>query len=115
MYKTIYIDQFKLTYFRKILAKSYNNSEAIKEILRSDHSGFAEVILTESDYTLIDSLTDIDNDLIKIDSLASNRRAEAARGKRPLGFILDRISSNWLDSLARQRLKLSGVPKSWTQ
>lgn len=115
MYKANYIDQFKLTYFRQILAKSYNNSKAIQEIISLDHSGFTEPILTEDDYKLIDSLTTADNEIIKIDSTQSNRRAEGAQGKRPLGFILERINSKWLDSLARKRLKVSGVPKSWTE
>jgi hypothetical protein len=56
MYKAIYIDQFRLTYFRKILIKSYNNSKAIQEIISNDHSGFTEPVLTKDDYTLIDSL-----------------------------------------------------------
>ena len=62
MYKSIYIDQFKLTYFRQILSKGYNNSKAIQEIISSDHSGFTEPILTEDDYKLIDSLTTVDNE-----------------------------------------------------
>lgn len=65
MYQALYIDQFKLTYFRQIFTKSYNNSKAIQEIISSDHSGFAEPILTEGDYKLIDSLTTADNDKIK--------------------------------------------------
>ncbi|WP_139255198.1 hypothetical protein [Hymenobacter psychrophilus] len=113
-YKAIYIDQFKLTYLRQILKKSYNNSKAIQEILSSDHSGFTEPVLTESDYELIDSLSTAHNAFMKVDSTQGYRRAEGAQGKRPLGFILDKVDSQWLDSLARQRLKLSGVPKSWT-
>ena len=104
-----------MTYFRQILIKGYNNSKAIQEIINSDHSGFTEAILTEDDYKLIDSLTTADNEKMKIDSTQGNRRAEGAQGKRPLGFILDKLNSKWLDSLARQRLKSSGVPKSWTQ
>ena len=109
MYKNIYIDQFKLTYFRQILIKGYNNSEAIQEIISSDHSGFTEQILTEEDYTLIDSLTTVENERLKIDSTEGNRRAEGAQGKRPLGLILDRLNSKWLDSLANKRYKSSGV------
>ena len=109
MYKNIYIDQFKLTYFRQILIKGYNNSEAIQEIISSDHSGFTEQILKEEDYTLIDSLTTVDNEKLKIDSTQGNRRAEGAQGKRPLGLILDRLNSKWLDSLATKRYKSSGV------
>ena len=60
-YKDIYIDQFKLTYLRKLLSKIYNNSTAVREIINIDHSGFTEPVLTEEDYKLIDSLTTIDN------------------------------------------------------
>lgn len=105
MYKAIYINQFKLAYFRQILTKSYNNSKAIQEIISSDHSGFTEPILTESDYKLIDSLTTADNEKMKIDSTNGNRRAEGAQGKRPLGFVLDRLNSDWLDSIANSRYK----------
>lgn len=108
MYKAIYIDQFRLTYFRQLLIKSYNNSDAIQEIISNDHSGFTEPVLTEDDYTLIDSLTIIDNEKLKIDSTQGNRRAEGAQGKRPLGFILEKLKSKWLDSLANERFRSSG-------
>jgi hypothetical protein len=113
-FKAIYLDQFKLTYFRQLLAKSYNNSVAVREIIGTDHSGFTEPILTEDDHYLIDSLTTIDNEYLKIDSTEGNRRAEGAQGKRPLGFVMQKLTGKWLDSLAKRRLKLSGVPDSWT-
>jgi hypothetical protein len=113
MYKAIYIEQFKLTYFRQILTKSYNNSNAIQEIVSSDHSGFTEPILTDLDYKLIDSLTTADNEKMKIDSAEGNRRAEGAQGKRSLGFILDRLNSKWLDSIANKQYKKSGVKKMY--
>jgi hypothetical protein len=108
-YKDIYLDQFKLTYFRKLLIKSYNNSNAVREMINADHSGFTEPILTEDDYTLIDSLTTLDNQLLLADSTEGHRRAEGAQGKRPLGYIMGKLKSKSLDSLARQRLKVSGV------
>jgi len=109
IYKAIYIDQFKLTYFRQILIKGYNNSKAIQEIISLDNSGFAEPVLTEGDYKLIDSLTTFDNEKMRIDSTEGDRRAEGAKGKRPLGFVLERLNSNWLDSLAKKRYKISGI------
>ena len=109
MYKSIYIDQFKLTYFRYFLIKGYNNSKAIHEIIQSDHSGFTEPILTEKDYTLIDSLTISDNEKMKTDSTEGDQRAEGAQGKRPLGYIIERLNSKWLDSIAKRRYKSSGV------
>jgi hypothetical protein len=114
-YKAIYIDQFKLTYFKQMLVKSYSNSEAIQEIIHSDHSGFTEPILTEEDYALIDSLTTTDNEKIIADSAQGDQRAEGAQGKRPLGYILNRLDSKWLDSIARKRIRISGIPDSWTK
>jgi hypothetical protein len=113
-YKEIYVEQFKLTYFRQLLIKSYNNSNPVREIIGADHSEFTEPILTEEDYILIDSLTTIDNQHQIADSTEGYRRAEGAQGKRPLGFIMDKLTSKWLDSLAKRRLKLSGVPSTWT-
>lgn len=113
-YKEVYLNQFKLTYFRQLLKKSYNNSNAIREIIGDDHSGFTEPILTEQDYKIIDSLTTLDNQRLIADSSKSHLRAEGAQGKRPLGFIMDRLTSKWLDSLAKRRLKISGVSDSWS-
>lgn len=114
-YKDIYLDQFKLTYFRKRLIKSYNNSNAIREIISTDHSGFTEPILTDRDYKLIDSLTTLDNQHLIADSIEGSRRAGGAQGKRPLRFIMDKLTSEWLDSLAQQRLEGSGVPNDWSK
>lgn len=113
-YKEIYLDQFKLTYFRQLLSKSYNNSKAVREIINGDNSGFTEQILTEEDYKLIDSLTTIDNQRLIADSTEGHRRAEGAQGKRPLGYIIDKLTNKWLDSLAKRRLKVNGLPSSWT-
>ncbi len=106
MYKSIYIDQFKLTYFKQMLINGYNNSQAIQEIISLDHSGFTEPILTEDDCNFIDSITRIDNQKMQSDSANSiGRVAEGAEGKHILGFVLSRISSKWLDSLANMRYK----------
>ena len=110
-YKEIYIDQFKLTYLRRLLIKGYNNSAAIQEIINFDRSGFTEPILLEEDLKLIDSLTNIDNQNMMIDSAEGIHRAEGSQGKRPLGFTFGKLQSKWLDSLARKRYKRSGLAK----
>ena len=108
-YKSIYIDQFRLTYFRQMLLKGFNNSNAIQEIIKFDRSGFTEPVLTLDDFNLIDSLTTVDNLRMQADSARSiGRVAEGAEGKHPLGFILHKINSKWLDSLAQKRYKHSG-------
>ena len=101
-YKDIYLDQFKLTYFRQLLAKSYNNSNAVREIIGADHSGFTEPILRGEDYQLIDSLTTLDNQYLIVDSTEGHRRAVGSQGKRPLGYIMNKLTGKWLDSLANK-------------
>src|SRR5574343_1086099 len=110
----IYVNQFKLTYFRLLLSKSYNNSTSVRDIISTDHSGFTEPILTEIDFKLIDSLTTIDNQRLITDSSKGHLRAEGAQGKRPLGFIMDILTSKWLDSLSKSRMKISGVSDNWS-
>jgi hypothetical protein len=104
-WKSIYVDQFKLTYVRKVLLKSYNNSKAIKEIIDLDHSGFTEPILTTEDYKLIDSLVEAENEKMKVDSVDGDRRAEGAQGKRPFQFILNTLKDRSLEKLAKRRFK----------
>ncbi len=113
-FKETYLNQFKLAYFRQLLVKSYNNSTAVREIVGADHSGFAEPILTQEDHKLIDSLTKLANQQLIADSTEGHRRAEGTQGKRPLGYIMDKLTSKWLDSLAKRRLKIIGVPGSRT-
>jgi len=95
-----------------MLVKGFNNSKAVQELIDLDHSGFTEPILTIDDLELIDSLTTTDNIKMKIDSANRiGRVAEGAEGKHPLGFILDKIDSKWLDSLANKRYRISEVKK----
>ena len=116
IYKSIYIDQFKLAYFQQVLVKGFNNSKAAQELIDVDHSGFTEPILTIDDLELIDSLTTIDNIKMKMDSINRiGRVAEGAEGKHALGFILDKIESKWLDSLANKRYKIARVEKLYNQ
>lgn len=48
-FKSIYLDQFKLTYTRRLLQAGFNNSASIKSILETDPKGFTEPILSKSD------------------------------------------------------------------
>lgn len=108
-FKEIYISQFKLTYFRKLLLQGFNNSEAVKELIHFDRSGFTEPVLSEYDYRLIDSLVHLDNQYLVKDSTSSiGTVAEGAEGKHVLGYILNKLESKWLDRLATRRYKQSG-------
>ena len=110
MNKEVYIDQFKLTYFRELLLKSYNNSKDIQNIIELDRSGFTEPILTFEDYKIIDSITTNDN--IKLTADSTNRIgrvAEGSEGKHILGYAINKIKSKWLDSLANKRYKFANV------
>jgi hypothetical protein len=108
-FKEVYLNQFKLTYFRKILAAGFNDSEEVKALINFDRSGFTEPIITEVDTQLIDSLVRQQNNDLVTDSMNRiGRVAEGAEGKHVLGFVLNRIEGKWLDSLANQRFKRSG-------
>lgn len=63
-----------------MLIKSYNNSNAVREIIDNDHSGITEPVLTDDDEQLIDSLTTADNNKMNTDSMEGERRAEGAQG-----------------------------------
>lgn len=108
-WKSIYVDQFRLTYLRKVLLKSYNNSKAIEEIIDLDHSGFTEPVLTTEDYKLIDSLVEAENEKMKVDSIKGDRRAEGSQGKRPFDFILKTLKDRSLENLAKRRFKKAGL------
>jgi hypothetical protein len=115
-YKEVYITQFKLTYLRSLLIKSYNNSNDIQTIINLDKSGFTEPILTTYDYRLIDSLTRADNTKLTIDSANSiGRVAEGAEGKHILKCVIDKIESKWLDSLASRRYVYAKVDEQFPE
>lgn len=107
-YKEIYLDQFKLTYVRQLLLKTYNNTFEVRHLLENDHSGFTEPVLLEYDYHLIDSLTSIDNQKLVKDSASSiGRVAEGAEGKHIIGYLIKKIEDKWLDSLAKARFNIA--------
>jgi hypothetical protein len=106
-FKQVYIRQFKLTYFRKLLFTGFNNSEALKSILNQDKSSFTEPILTNDDYQFIDILVHQANEYMVADSVNNiGKVAEGAEGKRVLGYVLERVESKWLYRLAKSRYKL---------
>ena len=116
MFKEIYVDQFKLVYLRSLLIKSYNNSNDIQNIIKLDKSGFTEPILTSDDYKLIDSLTMIDNTKLTTDSTNSiGTVAEGAEGKHILGYVVKKLESRWLDSLAKKRYKYAKVDEQFPE
>ena len=107
-FKEIYVNEFKLTYTKQLLKKSYNNSIHINSILIEDRSGFTEPILTEKDYKYIDSITTTEANKIKIDSIESiGRVAEGAEGKHILSFLLTRIESAELNKIIKSRYRIA--------
>ena len=104
--KNTYKQQFKLNYFRQLLIKSYNNSNAVQEIIDKDYSGFAEPILSADDLRMIDSLTNIDNQYLIADSAKGYERAEGINRKRPIGFIIKKMNSKQFDKLIKDRMKI---------
>jgi hypothetical protein len=99
-----------------LLIKSYNNSNDIQNIINLDRSGFTEPILTSKDYKLIDSLTTADNIKLTTDSTSSiGKVAEGTEGKHILGYVLMRLESKWLDSLAKKRYKSAKVNEQFPE
>jgi hypothetical protein len=106
--KSVYIHEFKLTYFKKLLQAGFNNSNAVNSLIEFDKSGFTEPVLTLRDYRFIDSIVRSDNLKMSRDSLESiGRVAEGAEGKHVFEYLLERLQSNRLDSLARHRYRSS--------
>jgi hypothetical protein len=107
-FKELYLSEFKLTYFRKLLTLSFNHSEAVKALIDFDNSGFTEPVLSSKEYPFIDSLVFLDNQAMVADSISSiGTVAEGAEGKHVLTYILNRLQSNWLDSIANRRYRQS--------
>jgi len=111
-FKSIYLDQFKLTYTRKLLQTGFNYSASIKSILEADPIGFTEPILSKSDYQLIDSLVFEDNLFMIADSTNRiGKVAEGAEGKHVISYLISKFDHKWIDSLAKVRYKTLGVKK----
>jgi hypothetical protein len=105
--KEIYIPNFKLTYFKTLLIAGYNNTNEIKSIVVADQSGYSESILSIEDYDLIDSLVQLDNHTMILDSINRiGKVAEGTEGKHVFGYALNKYQSNWLDKLSKERFKI---------
>ena len=103
--KSIYIEEFKIAYFRSCLKYSFNNSKEINNLLHIDRSGYGEPILGNG-YFLIDSLSKIALKKIQQDSIQSlGRVAEGSQGKKVFSNCLKGYNSKWLDSIANAEYK----------
>jgi hypothetical protein len=110
-YREVYVEQFKLTYLRKILRIGFNETEAVRAVLKDARGGFTEPLLSEDDEMFIDSVVRTDNFQMVQDSI--NRRgrvAEGAQGKHVLPFVMNRLESGWLNKMAKKRFKVFNVP-----
>lgn len=104
--KEIYVDEFKMTYFKKMLLAGFRNSNEIRSVLYKDISGFGEIILTMDDYIFIDSIVAYDHaKMIKDSTNSIGRQAEGAAGKKIFHVALTRYNSKWLDHVAKKRSK----------
>ncbi|MFN8274700.1 MAG: hypothetical protein U0X58_07460 [Flavobacteriaceae bacterium] len=99
--RSIYIEEFKLTYFETLLQKAFHHPE-FQKATASDRSHFSEPILTESSRALIAQYTTLHAAQIQQDSIQSiGHRAEGSQGKRVWAFALKQYKSKWLEGLAR--------------
>ena len=105
--KESFIYDFKIIYYKSLLKKAYNNSQEIKTILSAEASGYGEIILSKEDFSLIDSLTKIDNDVIIKDSIDKvGKVSEGIQGKSILAFSMSKFYSKRLDGIAKERAKI---------
>ena len=116
VYKKVYTDEFKLTYFRKLLAAGFNQSPAIRDVISSDRSGFTEPVLSQGDIQVIDSLITADSLYMNADSVSRiGYVAEGSAGKHIFGFIINKLTNRFIDSVANKRYKISGFGKKWNK
>lgn len=99
-YKQVYIEEFKLVYFKACLKNSFDN-EAIRYLNNIDRSGMTEPILGTRVYAMIDSLSKI---TISKD-YKYGEVAEGAEGKHIYSECLRIYQSKWLDSIAQTEYK----------
>jgi hypothetical protein len=105
--KESYLYAFKMGYFKSLLLEGFNRSDEIKNVLLFDRSGYGDQILSTHDIELIDSLVKMDNKVMVQDSLNSiGQVGEGAEGKHVFDYALGKYQSNWLDSIAKARLKI---------
>ncbi|GGG22577.1 hypothetical protein [Pontibacter amylolyticus] len=80
----------------------------MNSLIQVDKSGFTEPVLTPEDYKLIERIVQADQQQMRADSVARiGRMAEGAEGRHVFSHILSKIEGKWLDSLAKERYKLS--------
>ncbi|WP_299987340.1 hypothetical protein [uncultured Pontibacter sp.] len=107
-YKEIYVEEFKLIYFQKLLQAGFNNAEEVNSLIAFDKSGFTEPVLSSEDYQLIERMVQADQQQMRADSVARiGRVAEGAEGKQVFSYMLQKLEGKWLDSPAKERYKLS--------
>jgi hypothetical protein len=93
-HQEVYIEEFKLIYFQKLLQAGFNNSEEVNSLIRFDKSGFAEPVLSLEDYQLIERMVLADQQQMRADSLARiGRVAEGAEDKHVFSHILSKLES----------------------
>lgn len=104
--KEIYLHEFKITYFKTLLRKAFNNDKGYLEAVKIDRSNYGEIILVAGELRLIDSLTTIDNQFMVTDSIDGiGRKAEGTEGKVVFNYALDKYNSKWLDSISKIHFK----------
>ena len=99
--KQLYIDEFKLFYFKMCLESGFDNQE-IKILNSIDKSGMTDMPLGLHTYKMIDSLT-----VTSVFRMVSKEGegAEGAAGKHVYSECLSTYNSKWLDSVANAEYK----------
>ncbi len=97
--KAIFIQEFKMHYFKSSLKYGFKNTPEINAILSTDGSTSSELILGNAEI-FVDSVAKARNsDLIK--TFPKGTKAEGTTGNPIFKKILDDYQSSWLNSLAK--------------
>ncbi|RYF99687.1 MAG: hypothetical protein EOO07_36430 [Chitinophagaceae bacterium] len=73
--------------------------------MTEDKSGFSEPILAEVDYRFIDSLTTVEKNFLKADSIKNLGKAEGSDGKHVLDFLIRKIENGEVNKIAKNRYR----------
>ncbi len=103
--KKIYLQHFKMQYFKQMVLAGLNNTNEIIKIFDIDKSFPTELFLSGDDLPLIDSLALADNKIMIQDSINSIGKANTVQGKKVFSYALNKYNSKGLDKMAKKRYK----------
>lgn len=107
--EAIFIDEYKLKYFKSCLKVGLDYSPEVTAFLKLDKSGYGEPVLGLL-YSSMDSLAKSRLEKVRAAKakLPKREKAEGADGNKTISYCLCEFESKWLDSIARREAKGPG-------